>query len=172
LVGETVVDPFVEDNQLEPIPAYVMASNFWLLSAEETSPLASQAWFRPEAHNHELVGKLRAWQQERRAELLRQEAEKSGTDDIDRPIRHYLLLPSYEWGVSDWYLEVIRPFIKKHRPTVGFSPQEAEQADRVTVVGNGQNYPEGVVNRLEDAGCLVEQIGGTGINIATELAER
>ena len=30
-----------------------------------------------------------------------------------------------DFGVSDWYLEVIRPFVKKHHPTVGFSPTEA-----------------------------------------------
>jgi len=67
---------------------------------------------------------------------------------------------------------LIRPFIKKHRPTVGFSPEEAEKAARVTVVGNPQNYPDDLLNRLQKAGCLIEQIGGDGTNIATELSTR
>ncbi len=82
------------------------------------------------------------------------------------------MLPGYEWGISDWYLEVIRPFVKKYRPTVGFSLEEAEKASRVTVVGNAQNYPENLLDRLQKAGCYIEQIGGDGTNIATELSVR
>ncbi|MEM5775190.1 MAG: hypothetical protein AAGU05_09340, partial [Anaerolineaceae bacterium] len=89
-----------------------------------------------------------------------------------RPIDHYLLLPLYEWGVADWHLDVIRPFIKKHRVTVGFSVREAALAKKVTVVGNAQSFPEDLLEKLRATGCDVERIQGDGGSIASQLATR
>ena len=83
---------------------------------------------------------------------------------------HYLLIPSYEWGVADWHLEVIRPFVKKHRPTVGFSVNEAAKAQKVTVIGNPNSYPSHVIDELIAAGCTVDLIDGDGTTIASKLA--
>jgi hypothetical protein len=169
--GEKVMDALDERNQLEALPVEVIGCAFWLLGADAASPYASQAWFQEEALKHPALDSIRSWQRARKSTAQRQEAQKP-TDPPQFPIRHYLLLPGYEWGVSDWYLEVIRPFVKKHRPTVGFSTEEAEKSERVTVVGNEHNFPEDLLARLERAGCQVEQIRGDGTNIATELAER
>jgi 16S rRNA U1498 N3-methylase RsmE len=87
------------------------------------------------------------------------------------PIAHYLLLPSYEWGIADWHLEVVRPFIKKHRPTLGFSLAEAAQAARVTVIGGEGCFAPVEIDRLRQAGCQVRQITGDGTIIATQLAD-
>ena len=43
-------------------------------------------------------------------------------------IQHYVLLPAYDWGIADFYLDAVRPFVKKYRATVGFSLQEAALA--------------------------------------------
>jgi hypothetical protein len=90
----------------------------------------------------------------------------------DHPIKHYLLLPTYEWGIADWHLDVIRPFIRKYHPTVGFSLYEAALAKMVTVVGNDNNFPENELDHLRSTGCSVERISGDGISIATQLSER
>jgi hypothetical protein len=91
---------------------------------------------------------------------------------FSRPIQHYLLLPSYDWGISDWHLEVIRPFVKKHQPTIGFSLKEAVLANKVTIIGSNQTFPDEIVERLRASGCEVERISGDGTTIATELAKR
>ncbi|MCJ7623647.1 MAG: hypothetical protein MUO76_09105 [Anaerolineaceae bacterium] len=91
---------------------------------------------------------------------------------LQRPIAHYLLLPTYEWGVADWHLEIIQPFVKKYRPTIGFSLKEAVLANRVTVIGNQQSFSDEIIDRLQAAGCEVERISGDGTTIATRLAER
>jgi hypothetical protein len=85
-------------------------------------------------------------------------------------IQHYLLLPTYEWGIADWHLDVIRPFVKKYRPTIGFSLKEAAQAARVTIIGGAQSFPEAVLEELRSANCTVEQISGDGTSIASQLA--
>jgi hypothetical protein len=90
----------------------------------------------------------------------------------DHPIAHYLLLPIYEWGIADWHLEAIRPFIKRHRPTVGFSLEEASHAVRVTVIGSQQIFPDEALETLSRSGCQVDRIAGDGTSIATQLATR
>jgi hypothetical protein len=170
MAGEPVDDPQEEGRALAEVPPEVIACCFWLLSADPGDPSAPQAWFQVDGRRGELAGRLREEQRMLREQKARKSALALGS--AGRPIQHYLLLPGSEWGVSDWYLEVIRPFVKKHRPTVGFSIDEAYQAARVTVVGNGLSYPPDLIASLQNAGCFVEQINGDGTNIAALLAER
>jgi hypothetical protein len=175
LAGEQVTDPLHAENILEPIPDPVIACNFWLLSAEPDSPQYCYAWFEGKERKRPVVDAMRAWKREWQAAQAKREQNAGNTSGgyvIGRSIRHYLLLPGSESGISDWYLEVIRPYVKKYHPTVGFSPEEAEKAARVTVVGNPQNYPDDLLSRLQKAGCYIEQISGDGTNIATELSVR
>jgi hypothetical protein len=90
----------------------------------------------------------------------------------NHPINHYLLLPSYEWGVADWHLDVIRPFVKKYKPTIGFSLEEAHLASKVTVIGNKQSFSEEQLESLSASGSQVDRISGDGTSIATSLQER
>jgi hypothetical protein len=172
---EAIADPLASDNPLEPVPPQVMAACFWLLAADPTSRHADSAWFDAQGQPGKLAAALRD-QQRSLGLKRRQQAGGKGfcnsPNNADHPIQHYLLLPGFEWGVPDWYLEVIRPFVKKYRPTIGFSIDEASLAKRVTVVGNSPHFSSEMVYRLEAAGCLVEQISGDGTSIATQLAER
>ena len=84
-------------------------------------------------------------------------------------IRHYLLLPSFEWGISDFHLDVIRPIIKKYQPTVGFSLEEAKNASRVTVVGGEDVFSETILNQLRAAGITVNRVDEDGTNIASVI---
>lgn len=169
LVGEPVADAQVDGKRLEHIPDTVISCNLWLLGADSTSPDFSLAWYEDQDHRRPAAEQIRLLRRERQERAAK---AKLVQPVCERPIHHYLLLPGAEHGVSDWYLEVIRPFVKKYCPTIGFSPDEAENAERVTVVGNAHSYPEDLLIRLQNAGCLIEQIGGDGTNIATELAER
>lgn len=153
-----------------PLPPQVLAANFWLLSAEKGSPAASQAWFSEDGPPHLLAARLQALRRQKE-EQCSAPAAPEPRRGIAKPIAHYLLLPG-ECASADWYLEVIRPYIKKHQPTLGFSPLEAERAARVTIVGNLQHYPTGILERLQSSGCKVDQIQGTGTEIASILAER
>lgn len=167
LDGEETPDPLAPENQLDPIPAQVVSCNFWLPGVEAGSLISGPA-----------AEKLRRWRSGRKSRQARVEEVINGpavpvtAGPAARPIRHYLLLPGQETGISDWYLEIIRPFVKKHRPTVGFSVDEAARAELVTMIGPERNYPEGTIDRLAESGCSVEPIRGTGTEIATILAER
>ena len=69
-----------------------------------------------------------------------------------RPLRHYLLLPTFEWGVSEWHWTAALDVVRAHRPTIGFSPEEAGLAARVTILGNEQGISTEVENQLRGRG--------------------
>lgn len=182
LEGEEFNDPVDPASRLEPLPAEIIACNFWLLSADTYSSHQNQAWYQQDGSHTALVEKWIPWFKEnlfqKTVQQLDQPAVKKAAfsptilPDEHHPIAHYLLLPLYEWGVADWHLEVIHPFVKKYQPTIGFSLQEAALAAHVTVVGNEQTFPENVIERLRINGAIVERISGTGTSIATQLTER
>ena len=87
----------------------------------------------------------------------------------DLPIAHYLLLPLPESGAAEWLLEAARPYMLKHHPTTGYSPDEAALARHVTVVGGEQVFSEELLTGLRSRGCAVERIAGDGTEIATQL---
>jgi hypothetical protein len=183
--GEKVNDPDNPEIQLEALPSDVAACNFWLLAAAPDSPYSNQTWYDEGLQPRPIAQAVKNW----RAAL-----PTGKTPHIPDPlpipvpdlpdmqpepkmkeghiIRHYLLLPTYEWGVADWHLDVIRPFVKNHKPTVGFSVEEAAQAGHVTVIGNSQIFPDSLLESWQQAGATVERISGDGTNIATKLKER
>jgi hypothetical protein len=160
---------------LEPIPPAVLACNFQILPTSSEMPNPA-AWFTAAGHALPPAVALRQWTAHQKGQVqptvpldsqYRAANQPSVTDR--QPIMHYLLLPAYEWGIADWHLEVIRPYIKKYRPTIGFSLAEAAHAVRVTVIGGPQSFPEAALETLQAAGCHVERICGSGTEIATLL---
>ncbi|MDW7755046.1 MAG: hypothetical protein SCH68_07745 [Brevefilum sp.] len=100
------------------------------------------------------------------------ETEKSAQIfDLDKQkiISHYLLLPTHANSISDAILNKVRPVIKKYRPTVGFSLVEASFAEKVSIYPDPILFPEEVINQLRRAGCKVEILPDSGIEIATML---
>ncbi len=169
LTGMVVVNPDDPTKTLEKIATHVLCGNFWLLAAANDSPFAPQAWFQPEGQSLPVTGVIKQWV------AVKDNRKSVGLDfngQYPHPIPHYLLIPTYEWGVADWHLDVIRPFIKRHRPTIGFSVQEAALAECVTVIGSDSVFTEEDMNQLIRSGCQVDRIKGDGTSIATQLAER
>jgi hypothetical protein len=155
----------------------VTGAMFYLLAAEPGSAEYAGAWYKTDGKPLPIVRALSAAEDEPAAPVSETKKSAAKSDDNagaenPHPIEHYLLLPSYEWGVADWHLEVTRPFIIKHRPTVGYSITEAELAKKVTVIGGDQDFPPDAIAHLRNIGCVVEQIAGDGTSIASILAQR
>lgn len=150
------------------LPKHLLNVNFWLLAAGEGSPFAAEAWYRPggatltaahalkQAPVHGLPPARRG-EDESKALGLEQAASKLSSR-AEKMLRHYVLLPVFEWGVSDWHWSAALDFVKAHRPVCGFSVDEATHAERVTIVGNEQGVSHAVEERLRQAGCAVDRI--------------
>jgi hypothetical protein len=139
------------------LPAHLLNVNFWLIGAPEGSPFAPEAWYRSDGSTLAAVDALK-----RRAAAQGQSPQrangKSFGPDQPKAIHHYLLLPTFEWGVSEWHWRAALEFVKAHRPVCGFSPEEAALAQRVTIFGNEQGVSREVETGLRSAGCWVERI--------------
>jgi hypothetical protein len=150
------------------MPKHVLNVNLWLLAAGEGSPFAAEAWFRPggttltAAHAlkqvpaHGLPAARRRADESKALDLDKVAGQMAGAPE--KLLRHYVLLPVFEWGVSDWHWSAALDFVKAHRPACGFSPEEAVHAERVTIVGNEQGVGPGVEASLRQAGCTVDRI--------------
>ncbi len=174
LKNNQVADPDSPTMPLDPMSNSVLGVNFWLLADDESSPHAADAWYRPDGSTRQIVTELKS----RIVDIKTLRAEMppdglgKGIAAEAHPIKHYVLLPSYEWGAADWHLDVIRPFVKKYLPTIGFSLQQAALAEKVTVIGNSTSFSDEQLNILRESGCDVERIAGDGTSIATQLQER
>ena len=144
----------------EPLPEQILGGAFWVLSGGENCCAAEYHWYGPGGAPNPIVAEF----------LKKDQAPAYNKGPGKSVISHYLLLPSFEWGVADWHLKVTRSFIKRHRPTVGFSLDEAFQAHQVTVVGGEEHFSEKDLSRLRDNGVLVRRIEGDGTKIASQLA--
>jgi len=138
-----------------PLPEEVIGGAFQTLTGLDES-----SWFSPEGSPKPVVV----------AFTREDEIQAKSVPASDFHIAHYLLLPSFEWGVADWHLNITRPFIKRHRPTVGFSLEEAYQAKEVTVVGGKEHFSDAELSQLRNQGCLVRRVEGDGTKIASLLA--
>ena len=148
----------------EAIPDWVLGGAFWLLAAPEGHAAQPQAWYQPNDTHIPVVDALT-----QKAKISPQSA--SPTFEGQANITHYLLLPSYEWGIPETYLEAIWPYIKKYQPTVGFSIREAAQAKRITVIGSENEYPEANLRSLRAQGRIVERIAEDGTNLAILISK-
>jgi hypothetical protein len=81
------------------------------------------------------------------------------------------LLTEELWSKQGKSSAILRTFLQKFKPAIGFSPAEAVFARRVTIFGDHQYFPEVVVDQLTSAGCLVERIQEDGTVIASNSTE-
>lgn len=144
---------------VDPLSEEIVGGAFWLLAADEESKEADEGWYSADGVPTTLA--------ERYLDVSTSPTE---TAPARYQFEHYLLLPTYEWGIADWHLEVIRGFVKKHRPTVGFSLVEAGHAKRITVLGGEEQFSEDDLNQLRGDGSVVRRITGDGTKVAAQLA--
>ncbi len=77
-----------------------------------------------------------------------------------KPIYHYMLFWHHgdSWAKRDW--ENAQDYIAEFQPTVGFSSQDAAQAQYVTIIGGPLGVPQNVENWLVSQGCRIDRIAG------------
>ena len=79
-----------------------------------------------------------------------------------KSIRHYLLLweRPYPGPLAREDLAAARNYIERYRPTVGFSVQDARNAEYVTIVGGEAGITGADELSLRQSGCRVERVTG------------
>jgi hypothetical protein len=137
------------------LPPYLLNVNFWLLAGNEEgwqqadgAALPAREVLRQDVANRAATRKAAA-----PAETKSNFSPKHVPTSL-KPIYHYLLMPSAEWG--DWIAAM--DYVRKFQPTCGFSIEEAVYAAHVTILGNESAISAEVEYALRAAGCEVERL--------------
>jgi hypothetical protein len=77
-----------------------------------------------------------------------------------KTLGHYLLFwqTATDWARDDWHNA--EQYVARFRVTMGFSVDDALQAEYVTIVGGPSGVPPDAEARLKAAGCKVERVAG------------
>lgn len=144
------------------LPPHVRAGFIHALSSE--SEENTSAWFSKEGAPRKVTGTI--------IKTVKDLQKKQKTGHQTHPLEHYLLLPTYEWGIADWHIDVIKPFIKKYQPTIGFSVQEASLSQKVTVLGGQQVFSDETLDQLRNSGSEVHRIEGDGTELVSNISKQ
>jgi hypothetical protein len=155
---------------IDPVPPTVLACNFWLLASEKGQSEAQHAWYVGTTHQNpyikEMIETLK--QEQKQVQTAFEKQNKSRRSDPKQClIKHYVLLPDQEYGISDWDFDQIKPLINKSRVTVGFSIDEAILSKKVTLLSYQNYYSNETIRILKKFGCEIEQLQKDGTSIAT-----
>jgi hypothetical protein len=143
------------------LPTYMINVAFYLLSSAPDQPKNAIAWYRSQAAALPVVGAMKQKMTEaRQAWAASEKRTPPASQPGGKTLYHYLLLPTFEWGVSDWHWTAAAEYIHRFRPTCGFSPDEALGAEYVTIVGNAQGIGPEIENNLRAGGCKVDRVCG------------
>jgi N-acetyl-anhydromuramyl-L-alanine amidase AmpD/predicted nucleic acid-binding Zn-ribbon protein len=98
------------------------------------------------------------WRELLMARVKAVQAGQMGT--VAKTIGHYMLFwqrPD-NWAREDW--AAAANYFARFRPTAGFSPEDARNAEYVTIVGGTAGVPYETEQALTAAGCKVERLAG------------
>jgi N-acetyl-anhydromuramyl-L-alanine amidase AmpD len=104
------------------------------------------------------------WKQMLRQEIVKVRGGKTKPSPAQapgaKPIHHYVLFWAYDgtWAEKDW--ESAQEYISTFRPTVGFSANDAVQAEYVTIIGGSLGVTKDVENWLKAQGCKTDRVTG------------
>jgi hypothetical protein len=143
------------------VPDYVFNNAFWLLANSKGSPFEAHAWYKENGHRLPTIQAMKNLSKHPRlATEPPQPTPDPGGDSNGHRLFHYVLCPTWEWGVSEWYWRMLTNYVKVFKPVCGFKAEEAVLAQYVTIISKPPGVPASAEDRLKAAGCLVERVAG------------
>jgi N-acetyl-anhydromuramyl-L-alanine amidase AmpD len=133
----------------------------WLMQ-EFKIPLA-RVWGHREFPDNITVCPGSEWTQGNRwRDLIFERVEQVKKGVGVKSMRHYLLLwqRAYPGSSAEQELLGAMSYITRFRPTVGFSSQDARNAEFVTIIGGEAGVGSDIERMLEEHGCRVERVSG------------
>jgi hypothetical protein len=160
------------------LPDYLLNVSFWSLDTwfvnDKPLPVVQALQEKLKDARRRLSEKEKIMSKDFR--VLTRSAALRGTSrelgSLKKTLYHYVLLPTFEWGASDWHWHAAMDYVRVFQPTCGFSLDEARNAEFVTIVGNEQGVTKSVEDELRSAGCKVERVcGKDGDETKKQLSE-
>jgi hypothetical protein len=142
------------------LPDYLLNVNFWLLGASANSRYAKDSWYPYDAEPTPAVEEVKRLAA--KSINARHQAGKEYIQSLrpEKLLSHYVLLPSFDWGPSEWHWRVAGPLVREEKASCGYSLEAATKAEQVTLVGNEHEIGQDVEDQLHQAGCVVVRMSG------------
>lgn len=148
--GDSEIASVLRAVQSGQLPQSVLGFNFYLLSASPNSPDSVSAWFDSPTQPRSVVGSAKR--------LLDVGGLGDSSRSTGKTLSHFVLLPDGPMSEDTW--AAVKTLVRDG--VIGFSPEEALQADKVTILGDEASVPPSVERRLVEGGCLVTRVKGPG----------
>ncbi len=139
------------------LPDEIISVNFWLLSANQETPYQAFAWFeegQPQCKAASYLCELKNIQTNRSP--LHGILDEDSLRKAIRPLQHYLYVGENKEAHLGSIFQKHSNFILQHRPTIGFSLDEARLANRITLAVTADQIPGDVLDTLQKQGCQIE----------------
>lgn len=142
------------------LPEYLLNVNFWLLGASAKSSYTEDSWYPHDGEPIPAADELKRLAA--KSINARHQAGKEYLQSLRpaKPLSHYVLLPSFDWGPSEWHWRVAGPLVREEKASCGYSLEAAAKAEQVTLVGDEHEFGPDVANQLHQAGCVVVRMSG------------
>lgn len=157
----------VDTGLSDPIPEEVLCFNFNSLSSPSENDPNVQAWFQADGTPLAIADLFQQWRSKTPAQSVKKSVPVTGSSLTT--LAHYVLIPECHENLLAYYLDVLRPYLIKNKPVIGFSVDEALLAQKITVIGDIQQYPAGTLEKILGSGCEVEQLFRDGTQIASSI---
>ena len=156
------------------LPDYLLNVNYWVLCASPESEYALQAWYKPGDSTLPIVRELK--------HLIASDPNHISKPDIDidgtksntknrKSLTHYVLLPIFESGPSEWHWRAAGRYVRKLNSACGYSTLDAANAESVTIVGTEDQISSEIEGGLWNEGCQVNRITGEDyVDLSSHLA--
>jgi hypothetical protein len=167
LNNENVYDAIEQEQALKPLPEEVLCCNFWLLSSGKSDINANQSWIMEDGEKSAIAQDVINYFKSSNSIELYSDKSIENENPFERSfsISRYLFFPSLEWFLQNGQKEEIQEYIKRYKPTIGFSIKEAAYAEVVTIAGVSESIPDAEIEVLRASGCFVNQLSDPQENV-------
>lgn len=141
------------------LPDYLFCQSLGLLASGGDPRYEEEAWFKADGGRLPAVEALRGM--EKHPRLFSWDRPPVPNPIVyPKPMYHYLLFGSWEDAVAEKEWASAERYLKRFRPSCGFSVEDAMQAEYVTIVGDSLSVSPQVERMIRAAGCKVERVAG------------
>jgi len=153
------------------LPDYLLNVNFWLLCADEDHPALDDAWLSTEGDITPAATELQNIITKTHPSMITLGREYINSLNTQKTLKHYILLPRFDWGLSEWHWNVAGPLVQEHNACCGYSIDAALLSETVTIVANHHEISLDVESKLKQAGCRIHRINSEDLKVISRKSE-
>lgn len=140
------------------LPEYLLNVNYWLLCAQANDADSNDAWLPTKGAIAPAAKELKNMISKSYPDMITLGKEYINSLNTKKSLKHYVLLPRFNWGLSEWHWNIAGPLVQDHDACCGYSVDVALLAETVIIVANHHEIGLDVENRLLQSGCTIRRI--------------